>query len=130
MLTKIFQMLDFNTITDILIVASGPIVLGLIQFTRQSTNKVVRKEGPMVVATAYEKFGELVGLERKKKAKEHLKQLVIDASPSWLKPFIIAWFQFLGSREAQKAYDDYWERHQQEIIDNYQWKGNVYEEET
>ena len=101
--------------------------LVLVEIARQSKNKIVSREGPMVISKMYDQYSDLQGSERKTKAREYFKNLFLEFLPTPLKPFVITYFKLTGSKDVQKAYDSYWEEEQKKIEENYQWKGNVEE---
>lgn len=101
--------------------------LVLVEIARQSKNKIVSREGPMVISKMYDQYSDLQGSERKTKAREYFKNLFLEVLPTPLKPFVITYFKLTGSKDVQKAYDSYWEEEQKKIEENYQWKGNVEE---
>ena len=56
--------------------------LVLVEIARQSKNKIVSREGPMVISKMYDQYSDLQGSERKTKAREYFKNLFLEYLPT------------------------------------------------
>ena len=118
-------MLDIEMIKNFSVILVPVLTAVLTGITKHSTNKLVQNQGTYVILRGYGRFNEATGEERKQKAVKYFQELAMRYLPVGIRELVVMWLKVWGSKEVQKAYDDYWEAENKERAERYQWNGNV-----